>query len=566
MIGRALLVLAVVIVSALTYPGALITSLTARMAALPDTSGGPAGVLPWLHVAHPSGGRPYIADDQNRVVLLHGVIPASLVEYGITAAQYPIDPTAYAGGRCPAPITGNPYPPLCEVDLQAMAKLGFNSVRLPISWSVLEPERGTFNTTYVDRIAQVVGWARTLGMYVIVDMHQNAYSHYMPPGIDVKPRYLSGAPRWATFTDGFPSRVYHSQRELNAAVFEATTNFWYDRAGIQDEYIRALAFVAKRFVDDSAVAGYGIYNEPWPGWNLPPGFEDLLLFPFYRRVIDALTGLHDGAPCWTGFFMPAVCGYPDLNVHDRRHLMFLDTGLVREVTDFPTHLGLPVSSYPNLVLALHAYTHIYTIDKLIGQKPANAGYPWGGYDQSYAAAQQEARAMRAALFVAEFGNDPGDEDALLLPSQLAEQERHYVGFAFWTWKENDSGGWGMFDPNADCMRHVRASLLARVYPRLTADTAADFAYDAATGAFTMHASGRAGQAATEVYIPPSVTGEVTGAGGVRITVTAQPDGSRLAIGVPTGGGFTVAVSAAPLSPQPCPIQAGRLMDIGPGSG
>jgi hypothetical protein len=225
-----------------------------------------------------------------------------------------------------------------------MAALGFNSVRLPLSWSLLEPDRGRFNEQYVDRVAQVVDWARALGIYVIIDMHQNAYSRYVgtPQGGVGDLRNYTGAPAWATFTDGFPSHAY-GQREVNPAVLEADTNFWYDRSGIQDEYIAAVAFLAKRFEDDSTVAGYSVFNEPLPGWNLPPGFEDLLLFPFYRRVIDAVTGVGDGLPCWSGFFMPAVCGYRDLGVRDQRHLFFLDTGLVREVTDFPTHLGLPVA-------------------------------------------------------------------------------------------------------------------------------------------------------------------------------------------------------------------------------
>jgi len=115
--------------------------------------------------------------------------------------------------------------------------------------------------------------------------------------------------------------------------------------GIQDEYIAAIAVLAKRFKDDSGVIGYRPFNEPLPGWNLPPEFEDLLLFPFYRRVIDAITGVEDGLPCWTGFYLPSVCGYRDLGVHDLHHLFFLEAGLLREMTDFPTHLGLPVSSY-----------------------------------------------------------------------------------------------------------------------------------------------------------------------------------------------------------------------------
>ena len=35
---------------------------------------------------------------------------------------------------------------------------------------------------YVDRVAQVVDWAKGQGMYVIIDMHQNAYSRYIGPG------------------------------------------------------------------------------------------------------------------------------------------------------------------------------------------------------------------------------------------------------------------------------------------------------------------------------------------------------------------------------------------------
>jgi len=181
-----------------------------------------------------------------------------------------------------------------------------------------------------------------------------------------------------------------------------------------------VAYLAKRFKDDSTVAGYSVFNEPWPGWNLPPGFEDLLLFPFYRRVVDAITGVRDGIPCWTGFFLPAPCGYRDLGVHDLRHLIFLDTGDLREITDFPTHLGMPLSSYPNIVLSMHAYTHFYTVDALLHQDPAHASYPWGGYDQSYYLAEREAKAMNAALFVAEFGNPPS-RDSLMLVSQLAEQ-------------------------------------------------------------------------------------------------------------------------------------------------
>ena len=550
------LVLAVIVL--LGYPGAIAVALATRLAAPPAA---PAAAAPaetsWLHVEHPASGRPYIADAFRRMVILHGAIPGSLVEFGGTNTPvYPVDPSAYANGRCPANDTTRRYPPLCFADLLAMARLGFNSIRLPVSWSLLEPRRGAFDQVYIDRIAQVVGWARAAGLYVIVDMHQNGYSPYVGASdSSVSLGYNSGAPAWATFTDGLPSHVIGGQRELNPAVFEAATNFWYDREGIQDAYIEALGVLVRRFKDDSTVAGYGVYNEPWPGWTPPPAFEDLLLFPFYRRVIDAMTGVHDGLPCWSGFFLPAVCGYRDLGIDDRRQLFFLDTGLEREVTDFPTHLGLPVSSYPNLVLAMHAYTHVYTIDSFLDgvlhQNPADATYPFGGYDQSYGFADREAAAMGAALFVAEFGNDPMWDD-LELRNQLAEAQGHRVGFAFWTWKENDSKAWGIFDParagspaSSGCLRPDRERMLAGAYPQAVADPNASFAFDGATGAFHLSAQGRAGDAPTVVEVPGEVTGTVSARGAVTLTVADRAGGGRLVTALPSVGRYTVDVEAAP---------------------
>jgi endoglycosylceramidase len=552
-IGRALIVVLLVLVAVFTYPGALLVSMATLTRPAPAANRAPSGTLPWLHVEHPAGGgRPYIADDQRRLVLLHGAIPASLVQYGPSDSMAsPIDPAAYDDGRCPATAPGSPYPPLCRADLERMAALGFNSIRLPISWSVLEPQRGQFDETYLDRVAQVIAWARDLRIYVIVDMHQNAFTHHVAPGDDVNLRYNDGAPAWATYTDGFPSHVYQSQRELNPAVFEATTNFWYDRDGIQDEYIAAVAHVVRRFKDDSTVAGFGVYNEPLPGWNLPPGFEDLLLFPFYRRVIDAVTGARDGLPCWSGFFMPAVCGYRDLGVEDRHHLFFLDTGLLREVTDFPTHLSLPITSYPNVVLALHPYTHIYTPDALVlGQHVPNTTYPWGGYDQGWDWAEREAKAMRMALFAEEFGNGP-DDDRFILNSQLLEEEKHRTGFAFWTWTEI-SGTWGMIDPSSGCLRPTREAMLARVYPRATSDLGAVFHYDPSDGSFSMHAIGTSFDQPTIIYVPREVTGHITAVGGVRLDLPENFGFGRAVLAYPTGGPFAISVAPAPLKLAGCP--------------
>jgi endoglycosylceramidase len=577
------LVVVCVLFAVLTYPGADLISLAIRLTPAPGaTYPAVQGSLAWLHVERAPGRTPFIADDQGRMVLLHGAIPGGLIDFWSGADHskasappfYPIDPAAYAGGRCPANYAIVKVPPLCQKDIDEMGAMGFNSIRLALTWSLLEPERGRFNAQYFDRIAQVVGWAKAAGMYVILDMHQNAYSRFVgrsdpPPLPGGRPADMwdnSGAPAWATITDGFPSETYSGQRELNPAVLEAENNFWYNRDGIQAEYIATVAMLAKRFKDDSTVVGYSLFNEPMPGWNLPPGFEDLLLFPFYRRVIDAVTGVRDGLPCLTQIFMPAVCGFPDAGVHDLRHVFFLDTGLLREVTDFPTHLGLPVSSYPNLALGIHPYTHGYTVDALVlHQTPDKATYPWGGYDQTYSLAEREARAIGAALFVTEFGNDP-TWDPLILANELAEQERHLVGFAFWTWKENcavNGNSWGIFGPIdckqdlaaskpvSGCLRTAREEMLARVYPVASADPDLAYRYDAKTGAFILRATSHFGDPPTVVLVPPNVAGAVSVSGAVAgEAVVSESAKGRTVTVYPAGGEFSIEVAAAPLRPAP----------------
>ena len=76
-------VLLVLIVAAMTYPGAVLVAMVTRLTpppaiALPASP----GALPWLHVDHPGGPDiPYIANPQGRRVILRGVVAAGLVDY-----------------------------------------------------------------------------------------------------------------------------------------------------------------------------------------------------------------------------------------------------------------------------------------------------------------------------------------------------------------------------------------------------------------------------------------------------------------------------------------------------
>lgn len=591
------------LVAAAGYPGAALVAFESGLRqALPDAPQiAAAPGLPWLHVAHPPGVVPYIADPQGRRLILRGTVVAGLVDWwsGVDRADrtpapaFPIDPAAYSN-RCPANSDLVRVPPVCENDFPEMARLGFNVVRLSVSWSLLEPKPGEYSRLYLDRIAQVVGWARASGIYVVLDLHEDAYSRFLPRPVPAPlpngtPPVLSdhdGAPAWAVITDGLPSERFTGQREINPAMGAAFTNFWLNTwvavsqgsapgRGLQDHYIGALAALVARFQADSAVAGYNIFNEPWPGFVAPPPFDDLLLLPFYRRAIDAVTGSGDGLPCPASSPGLAGCGYPDLGLHDTRQLFFLEADHLRSQLDFQTGLSLPVSSAPNLVYAIHAYTHKFTLDALIGQPPQRATYPFGGYEQSYADGENEARLMGAALFVDEFGNEPA-ADGLLLANQLREQEQHLTGSTYWPWKENCDAGptWGVYAgifgevadqrcaydrgssrlaaaPQAGCLRDGKERLLARPWPTAIDARTMKYAYDPASGAFHL-AADSAAAAETLIVVPPEVTGAVSVAGAATLrAIEPRAAGGRVVHVAPTGGEYTVDLAPAPLALAGC---------------
>jgi hypothetical protein len=101
------------------------------------------------------------------------------------------------------------------------------------------------------------------------------------------------------------------------------------------------------------------------------------------------------------------------------------------------------------------------------------------------------------------------------------------------------------------LRATRELLLARVYPRASADSKLSYHYDTATGAFTLHAQGRTGDAPTIVYVPREATGDVSTTGAATESESTDAGGGRIVTVSPTGGAFSVAVSAAPLAPAVC---------------
>ncbi|WP_051275045.1 cellulase family glycosylhydrolase [Cellulomonas sp. URHD0024] len=374
--------------------------------AVPTPAKGPDAVPPQkasggmerLHLlpAREKGGLPVIGDVTGRRVILRGANVNQLIDY------YLRDPAV--------PAT---QPPTDE-DFAQMAAMGFNVVRLGMSWSRLEPTRGSFDEDYLDEVKNAVADAKRNGLYTVLDMHEDAWGNALARpdescGLGTSPTTgWDGAPDWATFTDG----ALHCQfmaRDLAPAVATAYSSFYTDRDGIQKELVRTWATVAAAFADEPAVAGYDLFNEPGIGAT-PPVSSGLLLGRYYDAAITAIREAEStsGGFAHLAFFEPSV----------------LWSGLGFDVTPPPGF-----TSDTQLVFSPHPYSESITLDQSLGLTIASI-------ERNLTMSAEAARSYGAALWLGEWGwfGDP-DVDGAKVQRFVGAQDRLGVGGAFWVWRQ-----------------------------------------------------------------------------------------------------------------------------------
>lgn len=354
---------------------ALLAAAAAFIAAVAPTVADARKPAPVPHVER-AGERAYIADEKGRELLLRGINSNALVQYPDYFQQT-------------VPLQGD--------DLTEMAALGFNFLRLPISWSLLAPAPGQISEDYLNQIESTVSGAEAVGMRVLVDFHQDRYNRNLRPGDEA-----DGAPDWATLTDGKPCQANFLLSPCSEAAYD---NFWNNTQvagkGLQDHYLDAMLAVSRRLRDDNGLLGIEIMNEPTYGTKLPPAFERDQLWPFESRMIDALRA--DG----------------------ERRMIWFGPNLLRDVSDIDTGNPERFSADPNLVYAPHIYTGTF-----------NSGGP-AELEQSYANAVSEARAYDAALVNAEWGGGSDEKAEDMRERQLDLLDEHLAGSGFWMWKQRE---------------------------------------------------------------------------------------------------------------------------------
>jgi len=454
------------------------------------------------------GDQPAIVDAEGRQVILRGVNVNSLGDY------HQGDPEA-------ATVV-----PVTDSDWADMAAEGFNVVRLLVSWSKLEPERGRFDEAYLDQVADAVDAAAAHGIYTVIDMHQDAWGRYIasPTGVTCpegsEPSIgWDGAPQWATLTDGASTCNYGS-RESAPAVQAAWDSFYANRETIMDELVATWSFVAERFADVEAVAGYDLLNEPNNGTDQAASIA--ALGTFYDRAIGAIRSAEAGG--------------------EISHIAFFET----------TVSGLPVADDftddTNIVFAPHNY------GESIGPLPIE-----GTFDYFATLAAR----YGTALWVGEYGFfEDSDEAEEKLGRYVAKEDALITaGAAWWQWRQACGDPHSVGRPggkSAPVQIHLRTNgcpgdvdggvnprwaCLGRSYPRAAPGRLTELT---ANCAGTMSLRGTAPEGLQEIVVwTPGNSGDPIVAGDQLSDVRTQSVDGGYVITAAVQGEYSMSISPAP---------------------
>ncbi|HJG43020.1 cellulase family glycosylhydrolase [Corynebacterium phoceense] len=257
----------------------------------------------------------WLVDDSGRVVTFHGE--------NIVNKRAPWTPQALGIG---------------EDDAAFLAKQGFNSVRLGISWAAIEPQPGQYNDAYLAEIKQAIETFNSYGISTFLEYHQDFYTESLGG---------EGAPQWATFTDGlYNPDMGLAVAQFSPAIQRAFDNFFNNRTasdgvGIRDHYVNMWGHTAAYFADTPGIIGYGPINEPSAGAETIPCALDFCSESTLQKLRNLNRQVRDV-----------------IRRHDSEVGIWL-TGYVTTVMGAPAHMGTKPDA--NTVYAFNSYAQVCTI-------------------------------------------------------------------------------------------------------------------------------------------------------------------------------------------------------------
>jgi hypothetical protein len=195
-------------------------------------------------------------------------------------------------------FVGRPFPPEeAGEHFERLKNWGFTFLRFIVTWEALEHEGpGIYDESYIGYLKEILKTAAKYGISVFIDPHQDVWSRFT--GGD-------GAPLWTLEKLGMdPARLDavgaaitqqgQGKRKtmiwpVNYSLYAAATMFTLFFGGnvfappvkieggsaqdyLNSRYIAAFAHCYKQLKDCGAIAGWGVINEPNPGFI---GYRDL---------------------------------------------------------------------------------------------------------------------------------------------------------------------------------------------------------------------------------------------------------------------------------------------------
>jgi endoglucanase len=200
-------------------------------------------------------------------------------------------------------------------DIRFIKQAGFNSVRVPFNYRlfVAEGEPRRLEGVGYEMLDRVVGWCKSEGLYVILDMH--------------------GAPGGQTGDNIDDSWGYP---------------FLFESPESQELTVAIWRKLAARYRDEPIVIGYDLLNEPIAHYFDAAHFNPRLE-PLYKRIVAAVRGVDKnhviflgGAQWDTNFKVFGPPFDPKLAYTFHKYWMEVKQEAVQEYVDFSTKYDVPL--------------------------------------------------------------------------------------------------------------------------------------------------------------------------------------------------------------------------------
>ena len=222
---------------------------------------------------------------------------------------------------------------------------------------------------------QDVQWARTAGVYVILDMAQYKWAERFGG---------EGAPEW-TVQNYAPNET---------GMRQAVSDFWSNQ-DLQEHLVQVWVKIAQHFANEPTLAGYDLFNEPLILTSVNPGLNAThALEAYYIRAIQAIRAV------------------------DPNHIIFLEPGNVKMFNLLITYIVWSPHFYP-LSFADKFYIQNYTILE----------------NDFLAKYQTFVNDFGAPMWVGEFGAFMADDSSRATWIQVALDlfNRYGIGWGWWAY-------------------------------------------------------------------------------------------------------------------------------------